>query len=185
MQHERLTCKTHRRNKLIPEETTPSFEEPLALLTACHDKVRHFAALTLRLDSHLAEKGNDKAAQEAARNIMRYFDLAAPLHHADEEEDLFPALHSLGDQKLKCSLDELEAEHAELAVLWQSVRQWLEAVTRNCLLVRPTELDEFASRYPAHADREEAEVYGAAGLLSATELSKIGKRMCQRRGLKS
>lgn len=169
----------------MPQGTTPSFEEPLALLTACHDKVRHFAALSLKLDIHLAQKGNDEEAREAARSILRYFDLAAPLHHADEEEDLFPALHALGDSKLNCSLDELEAEHVELAVLWQAVRRWLEAVAQNGLLARPIELDEFALRYPAHADREEAEVYGAASLLSATELSKIGVRMCQRRGVKS
>lgn len=169
----------------MPEETTSSFEEPLALLTACHDKVRHFAALSLRLDIHLVQKGNDEEAREAARSVLRYFDFAAPLHHADEEEDLFPALYSLGDPKLKCSLDELEAEHAELAVLWQAVRRWLEGVAQNGLPVRPIELDEFALRYPAHADREEAEVYGAASLLSPTELSKIGARMCQRRGVKS
>jgi len=170
---------------MMPEKTTPSFEEPLALLTACHDKVRHFAALSLRLDIHIAQKGNDEEAREAARSILRYFDMAAPLHHADEEEDLFPALYALGDPKLNRSLEELETEHAELAVLWQAVRRWLEAVAQNGLPVRPMELAEFAIRYPAHADREEAEVYGAASLLSSAELSKIGTRMCQRRGVKS
>ncbi|MBI5921341.1 MAG: hemerythrin domain-containing protein [Betaproteobacteria bacterium] len=169
---------------MMPQETTTSFEEPLALLTACHDKVRRFAGLSLMLDIHIAQKGNDEEAREAARSVLRYFDLAAPLHHADEEEDLFPALHALDDPKLKCSLDKLQAEHAELAVLWQAVRPWLEAIAQNGLPVRPIELDAFASRYPAHADREEAEVYGAASLLSATELSKIGTRMCQRRMVK-
>jgi len=30
----------------------------------------------------------------AAQGILRYFDTAGQLHHQDEEQDLFPALHA-------------------------------------------------------------------------------------------
>jgi len=169
----------------LPESAIPSFEEPLALLGACHDKVRHFAALAPKLDEHLTKQGNDTPAREAAESILRYFDLAAPLHHADEEADLFPALRALGRPELTRSLDELEAEHAELAMLWQEVRRWLEAIRQGGSPARPAGLDAFALRYPAHANREEAEVYGAADDLTTSELERIGANMRRRRGAKS
>lgn len=37
----------------------------------------------------------DVQAQAAAAQILRYFNVAAPLHHQDEDEDLFPALLAL------------------------------------------------------------------------------------------
>ena len=46
------------------------------------------------------------------------------------------------------------------------------------------ELEGFARLYPAHADREEAEVYGAAQRLTNAELDRLGARMRQRRGAK-
>ncbi|WP_417070512.1 hemerythrin domain-containing protein [Niveibacterium terrae] len=171
--------------KILPPGTlAPDFESPLSLLTACHDKVRHFAALSLSLAAHVESRGADRDAREAASNILRYFDIAAPLHHADEEEDLFPALRALGEPALDRAIDELEAEHRSLAGLWQSVRLWLTAIDRGEAAPRPDELEGFARLYPAHAAREEAEVYGAAKRLSAAELAGIGARMRQRRGAK-
>ena len=170
---------------LPPNALAPDFESTLSLLTACHDKVRHFAALSLTLATHVESRGADSEAREAASNILRYFDVAAPLHHADEEEDLFPALRALGEPGLDSAMAELEAEHLSLAGLWQSVRRWLTAVIQGEAAPRPTELEGFARLYPAHADREEAEVYGAAQRLTRAELDGIDTRMRQRRGAKS
>lgn len=167
-----------------PGALAPDFETPLAMLTACHDKVRHFAALSLKLAAHIEAKGCDDEAREAASNILRYFDVAAPLHHADEEEDLFPALRALGEPALDSAMAELEAEHRSLAGLWQSVRLWLTAISQGKAAPPPCELEGFARLYPAHADREEAEVYGAAQRLTNTELDRLGARMRQRRGAK-
>lgn len=167
-----------------PGALAPDFESPLAMLTACHDKVRHFAGLSLTLAAHVESRGADSEAREAASNILRYFDVAAPLHHADEEEDLFPALRALGEPGLDSAMAELEAEHRSLAGLWQSVRLWLTVIIRGEAAPRPTELEGFARLYPAHADREEAEVYGAAQRLTRAELAGIGARMRQRRGAK-
>lgn len=169
---------------LPPGALAPDFESPLSLLTACHDKVRRFAALSLSLAAHVESRGADSDAREAASNILRYFDVAAPLHHADEEEDLFPALRALGEPGLELAIAELEAEHLSLAGLWQSVRLWLTAISQGEAAPPPNELESFARLYPAHADREEAEVYGAAKRLTSAELDELGTRMRQRRGAK-
>lgn len=168
---------------MLPTETllAPNFDDPIALLLACHEKVRRFAHLSLRLDAHLAAHGVDSEASTAAGNILRYFDVAAPLHHADEEDDLFPALRELGDPAVSKALDVLEAEHVELAALWRAVRPWLEAIAKQGSPVRPVALNDFATRYIAHANREEAAVYPAAQRLARTTLDQLGKHMSQRR----
>ncbi|SFZ73422.1 hemerythrin domain-containing protein [Chitinimonas taiwanensis] len=160
----------------------PGFDEPIALLTACHDKVRRFASLSLKLDEHLSRRGQDEEAAQAAANILRYFDMAAPLHHADEEDDLFPALRELDDPALNADLARIEAEHASLDVLWQAVRPWLQAIADHGVPLRPAELAAFARDYPAHAAREEALLYPAARQLSPTTLARIGQNMRARRG---
>jgi hemerythrin-like domain-containing protein len=169
-----------------PFETpvAPSFDHPIALLMACHDKVRRFAELTVRIERHLASSGNGADAARAAINVLRYFDLAAPLHHADEEEDLFPVLRQLGDKALNAAIDALEQEHEQLGVLWQAVRPWLLAVSSHQSPSCVPDVAEFALRYPAHANREEAEIYGAASRLPTDVLRGLGIAMGQRRGAK-
>ena len=161
---------------------TSSFEDPLSLLLACHDKVRHFARLALRLGTHVSHRGADAEAAQAATSILRYFDLAAPLHHADEEDDLFPALRALNSRGLCTTLDELEAEHNVLENLWHSIRPWLEATTKNDRVETPSTLAMFAKRYMQHAEREENQAYAAVSSLPDEVLATIGGNMRKRRG---
>ena len=65
-------------------------DAPFEMLAACHDRVVRMLALQARLRQHLQDKGCDEPARQAARDVMRYFDLAAPLHHQDEELHVFP-----------------------------------------------------------------------------------------------
>ncbi|MEC5384866.1 hemerythrin domain-containing protein [Uliginosibacterium sp. H3] len=161
----------------------PGFEDPRAMLLACHDKVRHFARLAARLEAHVADKGADSEASHAAKGILRYFNLAAPLHHDDEELDLFPALRGLGSSELDSAINRLESEHEELAALWASIRPWLEATAHNELVAAPASVTEFARRYVLHAGAEETEVYGAMADLPPEVIAAIGRSMCARRGL--
>ncbi|MBI2732485.1 MAG: hemerythrin domain-containing protein [Aquabacterium sp.] len=163
------------------QPVAPSIGDPIELLLACHDKVRRFAGLTLRLRDHLAAKGPDKSAQEAAQSILRHFTLAAPLHHDDEELDLFPALRQLAVGALDQEMGQLEAEHAELAALWQSLQAWLQAPVAGQPHAAPDTLTAFAQRYPAHAQREEALVYPYATRLTPEQISQITSAMVARR----
>lgn len=163
------------------QPVAPSIDDPIELLQACHDKVRRFAGLTLRLRAHLAERGPDAQAQEAARSILRYFDMAAPLHHDDEDLDLFPALRAMEQPELTRCIGELEAQHESLGHLWQALRPWLSATAEGQACPPPAEVDAFAAAYPAHAAREEAEIYPAAAQLSPAQLRQISDAMVRRR----
>ena len=167
--------------RLPLQPVAPSIDDPIELLQACHDKVRRFAGLTVRLRAHLADRGADDQAQEAAKSILRYFDLAAPLHHEDEDMDLFPALRALGHTDLNARIDELQAQHDSLGRLWQALRPWLMAVSAGQTHEIPAEADDFAIAYPTHAAREESEIYPAASQLSAATVQRISEAMVRRR----
>ncbi|USE78644.1 hemerythrin domain-containing protein [Cupriavidus gilardii] len=167
---------------MLPNTPIPSFESPIELLTACHDKVRRFASLCGRLAEHTARHGADDQARTAAAGIVRYFTIAAPLHHADEETDLFPALRALGDDALTAAMRALEDDHDALDALWHQARPWLEAVQQGSAGAAPEALAEFAARYLRHVEREEREVFPFAARLPEPTLRAIGQRMAQRRG---
>jgi hemerythrin superfamily protein len=158
-------------------------ERPLELLYACHDKVRHFSALIGKLAPHVAAQGADQEAQEAAANALRYFEQALPLHHADEEEDVFPALRSLRDSELNAAIEAAHNEHLVLDRLWQSLRDWLKQIASGQTPAQPPYLlPQFVRDYPAHATHEENEVFVGLERLPEDEVKRIGRRMRERRG---
>lgn len=167
----------------------PSFEVPLEMLAACHGRVQAQCDTLRRLLPHLAQQGADRAAQEAATAVMRYFDTAAVHHHADEEVDLFPALiEAMAGSDAVCLRGMTRAltdEHRELEMRWQRVRAGLEAVTRgDPAVLQAAEVQAFVDQYASHIAREEAELLPmAARLLSDEEITRIGAAMRKRRGV--
>lgn len=165
------------------------FDHPVEILTLCHEKVRRFALLTEKLRMHIAQHGADDAAAEAAQKVLRYFNIAAPLHHEDEDMDVYPALLALGEdtfhgnQKkvLAAAIHRLQDEHSELVSLWADARQWLEQIEQKKAASPPDTLKLFVHAYPQHATREEAEIYPFIALLEPHTLQEIGTRMAQRR----
>ncbi|HEX2546883.1 MAG TPA: hemerythrin domain-containing protein, partial [Ramlibacter sp.] len=87
------------------------FEEPFGMLEACHERVQRMLALLQRLREHLASHGADTQAQQAARDVMRYFDQAAPLHHQDEELHVFPPLLARGSAQAVQVVRRLQEDH--------------------------------------------------------------------------
>jgi hypothetical protein len=78
----------------LPGHRSPSvgFEAPFEMLSACHERVERMLALLIKLRHHLSAHGWDDQAAKAATDVMRYFELAAPHHHLDEEMHVFPAI---------------------------------------------------------------------------------------------
>ncbi|WP_159672657.1 hemerythrin domain-containing protein [Andreprevotia sp. IGB-42] len=159
------------------------FESPLELLLACHERIRRFAGLLVRLGPHLALHGSDAQAQEAARSVLRYFDVAAPLHHQDEDDDLFPALQRRGDAALRSVLVMLALEHDALSIGWQQLRPCVMAVAAGDPAVWPDgQAAAFARCYCRHVDQEETSVYPLAPLLlDQATLDVLGACMARRR----
>src|SRR5689334_2494815 len=70
------------------------FDQPFEMLHACHERVRRSLRLLQRLVAHAQVHGADAQVREAAADVLRYFDLAAPAHHEDEERHLVPRLQA-------------------------------------------------------------------------------------------
>jgi len=164
-------------------------EAPLDMLAACHTRVEKQCQTLLRLQPHVAQHGSDRAAQEAARAVMRYFDTAARHHHDDEEQDVFPALlESMAGSDAVC-LRELTAslcsDHRQLEQRWAALRERLSQVTHGAAsALAAADVSGFVQLYERHIAREEAELLPmAARLLSDAELDRIGLAMRSRRGL--
>lgn len=172
-----------------PGQAAVGFDAPLAMLAECHRRVERQCATLTRLVAHLDAHGSDAPAREAATAVMRYFDLAAPNHHADEEEDLFPALiEAMAGSDAVCLREitaSLRADHAELDRRWAALRRTLEAIAagRSAALAAD-EARAFAELYARHIAREERELLPMAErLLGDAELAAIGAAMRRRRGL--
>jgi hemerythrin-like domain-containing protein len=175
----------------LPNQAAPtaSFEAPLEMLAACHARIDRQCATLRRLVTHLARHGSDDAARAAAVDLMRYFDTAARHHHADEEEDLFPALlESMAGSDAVCLREittVLGAEHRRLEAHWQRVRAALASVAAGeSARLESADAEALAELYARHIEREERELLPmAARLLGDDELARLGRAMRARRGI--
>jgi len=169
---------------LLPDAGAPAFDDPLGMLEACHGRIRRQIATLGRLQRHLPEHGCDADARAAARAILRYFDLAAPNHHADEEHSVFPRVvaHS---EDARGVVARLLLEHETLAGHWRHLRPLLAAIAageRANLDART--VHDIDAAYAAHIALEEDELIPLARVvLTRDEIAAIGREMAERRGV--
>ncbi len=161
------------------------FDQPFEMLTACHERVQRMLALLQRLAEHLVGHGPDDQAAQAAHDVMRYFDLAGPAHHLDEELHLLPWLAAHGHAELA---ERLHQEHGHMAAAWADVRAGLLAVVAG---EWPLAGDDstverwaaFAALYREHIEAEESVAYPAAeAAFDEERLAAMGREMAARRG---
>ena len=166
-----------------------STEAPLEMLAACHIRIQRQCATLQRLAEHIVAHGSDKDAQSAAGGILRYFDTAARDHHADEEEDLFPALlESMAGSDAVCireMTEALAAEHRVLEAQWASLRPALRSIAAGNAAELPLgHVHAFAAAYDRHMRIEEDELLPMASrLLGEDDIERIGRAMRKRRGI--
>lgn len=166
-----------------------TFEQPFEMLTACHERVDRMLRLLDRLCQHLDEKGLDEQATQAARDVMRYFDLAAPDHHEDEERHVFPRLLAGSDESVKAVVRRLQQDHLDMTANWIEAREVLQRVSAvpastwaGLSEVDRATLARFAGQYADHIRAEEDTVYPAASaLIEPRELQHMGTEMATRR----
>ncbi len=161
------------------------FDQPFEMLSACHERVRRSLALLLRLGEHLQRHGADAQAADAARTVMRYFDVAGPAHHEDEERHVLPWLAAHGHAALAARL---HADHGRMATAWAGVRAALAQVAAGHWNVDASggTLDDwhaFARLYDQHIDAEESQAYPpTAAAFDTAALARMGHEMAERRG---
>lgn len=167
------------------DQRTASFDDPLALLGACHRRIASKCGLLQKLAAHLAQHDADDDASEAAAQIRKYFNSAGRHHHADEEADLFPMLLSLdaGSEEL---IGHLQSEHRRMEDTWQRLDTRLSAIEQNAAAqLPPTLVEEFIGLYTRHIELEDRELLPhARRVLKREHIEDLGARMAQRRGVK-
>jgi hemerythrin-like domain-containing protein len=169
----------------------PTFEEPFEMLNACHERIHRMLDLLARLRAHVREHGTDEQARQAARDVMRYFDIAAPEHHRDEELHVFPALLTQGDGLLVELVARLRSDHLLMEAQWRAAREVLARLAESegehsrIDAQDGDTLDIFASLYAGHIDAEERIAYPRASALIAGEgLHRMSRDMMARRGVR-
>lgn len=163
---------------------TAGFDAPFELMGACHERMARTLFLLLRLGEHIATHGADDQACDAAKDVLRYFRIAAPLHHQDEELHVVPRLRLNGQDALA---DRLLAEHRDMERAWRAIEPDLEAVLGDvlkgeALAEARARWSAFAEMYRRHIEVEDAEAYPAASTsLREPALRSMGEEMAARR----
>lgn len=170
---------------LLP--AVPSLDEPLKILSACHQRILAQLQTLDRLVRWLPEHGADADARKAAESVMRYFDTAAVNHHRDEEEDLFPRLLARvsadGAFRVKSLVRWAREDHVAIAGKWRALRVQLQAIADGeSDALGAEDVANFTARNLSHIDREDNELLPyAAQLLTAEDLTAFSANMKARR----
>lgn len=166
----------------------PGFDEPFEMLQACHERVGRMLALLQKLRAHMRTHGADDQVRQAARDVMRYFDVAAPQHHRDEELHVFPALLGLHDAELAALVARLQQDHTQMEARWKAARSLLEEVAQGERTAfneaDNAVFDAFTKLYDGHIEAEESAAFPrAAAAMEPGRLEAMSRDMAQRRGV--
>ena len=163
-----------------------SFAQPFDMLAACHERLARSLGLLGRLMEHLDTAGPDSNARSAASDVWRYFELAAPQHHRDEELHLVPVLQASGDARLQQAAAQMLADHQQFRAVWQRLGPALAALRDGDPPARSV-LQALAQRFIAlhgpHLALEDTLVFPRLRpLLPEAVQQAMGAEMARRRG---
>lgn len=170
-------------------DPAPGFDQPIAMLKHCHDRIRKQLNTLDRLLAHLPVSGADTEAQQAASAVLKYFNQGAHNHHEDEEQDLLPMLQATAQAEdaalLSKLLPELLEEHVQMDRLWQRLSAQLEQIAAGTSAsLSQEDVGQFAALYASHMEKEETNVAPMAKrLFSAAQMTQLGDAMRARRGI--
>jgi hemerythrin-like domain-containing protein len=169
---------------LLNAAPAAGFDEPFELMAACHERMERTLTLLERIGAHVATNGGDVQARDAAKDVLRYFTIAAPLHHEDEELHVLPRLREQGNGELA---DRLLADHREMEARWAAIVPELEAIRDGSMPAGTFEAarerwQAFAMLYRRHIAAEDHDAYPAASSATPdTVLRVMGEEMAGRR----
>ena len=140
-------------------------EDAVDLLIGCHQRIRHFTAVAVKL-AH-AQGATADEIRRAAAGVQRYYSVSLPLHEADEEDTLRPRLEALADERLRHALLAMADQHQAIDDLIERLLPLMALVEGNpdtlsdvggemCALTRA--LDEI---FRVHLQLEEEVIFPA------------------------
>ncbi len=115
-------------NQISPAKSAHA-EDAVDLLTGCHDRIRHFTGIAVKL-AHAHAASPDEITQAAAA-VHRYYSVSLPLHEADEDLSMRPRLDQLGDEHVRHALIAMGDQHAAIDELLERLLPLLELVRNN------------------------------------------------------
>jgi pyridoxamine 5'-phosphate oxidase len=170
-------------------DTAPDFDQPIAVLKHCHDRIRKQLKTLQQLAGPAARDAGADEVRQAAAAVLRYFEKSAPQHHEDEESNLLPMLADTAqdaDAALLARLTpEILGEHREMDLLWQRLQPQLAALAAG----QPGTLDSadaaaYSELYLRHMEKEEGHIAPMAKrLFSPSQMQTLGNAMRTRRGI--
>jgi pyridoxamine 5'-phosphate oxidase len=168
-------------------DAAPGFDRPIAVLKHCHDRIRKQLATLENLLAHLPSAGADEQAQQAAAAVIKYFDQGAPLHHADEEENLIPMLRAVAQgedaETLQALAPVILEQHHQMDGTWTQLREQLTQIAAGTdASLSKAATEQFIEAYTAHMVREENTLAPMAmRLFNPAQMKQLGDAMQARR----
>ena len=165
--------------------TSDQFLDPLQFIRAEHDRQFEMGGRLLEL----AADQQLRSVIEWADELILFLKTDLPLHHKDEEDDLFPKLRELcsKDESIDQILAELDQDHAVESFLVRNVVIDLKTIVGGETLGQPErlfmDLRVFAEGQRRHLTWENKVVLPLASKrLGHEDLERMGRTMAARRG---
>ena len=167
--------------QILEPQQFATWNEPVDMLYACHSKVKRFCKQLQILPDYVEKNGINQAVQNDVQIILNYFNIAAKLHHQDEEDDFFPALLKYAPQA-QADVNELERQHEILHSNWDRLAQQLkDLLAKNRENIDRTLIADFVAGYDKHIALEEPLFELGKEFVPQAELTELGKIMFARR----
>jgi hypothetical protein len=161
---------------------------PVDHLLGCHARIRHFVGVAARLKDLDVHQASLADVAETVASVRRYFNVALPLHEADEESDVTPLLLSTANRSVvEDHLIMMANEHCmlhlildELDPLWAKLEAepGALAVLRTSLQVPTRRLEAI---FDVHLAREERHVFPLVAALAEADQEALVREMRHRR----
>ncbi len=176
---------------MLPLRTGPTrtdeVTEPAEALRACHDRIRHFTTVALRLAR--SPNAPVRLVVDATSALRRYFGSALPLHERDEEDLVTPRLLEARPGRLiEHALGRMAGDHRAIdEVLTRLDGMWARVLSRPADLASLGEemharARDLASLFEAHLQLEEETIFPAiTTLLSDTTRRQLLQGLRDRR----
>ncbi|MDP5009291.1 MAG: hemerythrin domain-containing protein, partial [Glaciimonas sp.] len=167
-------------------DAAPDFGQPIAVLKHCHERIRKQLVTLQKIPDYLQQHGADEKAKQAATSVLRYFQQAAPHHHADEEQDLFPMLIATAKDEdaevLRKLGPEILRKHQQMDQLWQKLAAQLNMVESGSINhLSDADITHFSQLYSEHMLKEETWIAPMAKrIFNADQMAQLGAAMQRR-----
>jgi iron-sulfur cluster repair protein YtfE (RIC family) len=175
-------------NQIVPLTSSPpkSSEDAVDLLVGCHQRIRHFTGVAIKLAHAYGATGDE--IEKAAGAVHRYCSVSLPLHEADEEQTLQPRLQAAADEPLRHALLAMADQHLAIDELLERLLPLLVLVRNNpdtlaevggemCSITKALE-----ETFRAHLQMEEEVIFPAIrSILPESARAEILREMQARR----